>query len=127
MRILTAIVVALVTGSMGVAQPAAPKFEVASIRRCEPAADAPGQRSGGVGVMPGRLNVTCMPAMFLIQAAYVAFATDIVKPFESVPISGGPAWLKMTAMTSRLKRRATLAPRHCRGPCFRRCWKIGSS
>ncbi len=94
MRIFTAMVVASVAGSLGLAQQASPKFEVASIRRCEPAPDAPGQRGGGVGVTPGRLSVTCMPAMFLIQGAYIAFANDIVKPFDSVPVSGGPAWLK---------------------------------
>jgi bla regulator protein BlaR1 len=77
------------------AQPApTPKYEVAAIRPCEPAPDVPGRRGGGVGVTPGRLSVNCMPVMFLIQSAYVSRANAILKPFDSVPISGGPAWLK---------------------------------
>ena len=47
-----------------------------------------------MGLTPGRLSVTCMPVMFLIQSAYVSRANAILKPFDAVPISGGPAWLK---------------------------------
>jgi uncharacterized protein (TIGR03435 family) len=47
-----------------------------------------------VGVPPGRLHVTCMPIMTLIQLAYISYASDVLRPLESVPISGGPTWLK---------------------------------
>jgi uncharacterized protein (TIGR03435 family) len=66
---------------------ASPKFEVASIKRCETDATSSGGRSGGLRTTPGRLSVTCLPVKFLIQAAYAP------SPDASVPISGGPAWI----------------------------------
>jgi uncharacterized protein (TIGR03435 family) len=66
---------------------AAPKFEVASIKRCETNATSSGDRSGGLRTTPGRLSVSCLPVKFLIQAAYAT------SPDASVPISGGPPWI----------------------------------
>jgi uncharacterized protein (TIGR03435 family) len=67
---------------------AMPKFEVASIKRCETNATSSGGRNGGLRTTPGRLSVTCLPVKFLIQAAYAD------SPDASVPISGGPAWIE---------------------------------
>lgn len=99
MRNAAAIIVVMMNGLVGSAQPASsksvpePKFEVASIRPCEPAPDAPDRRGGGVGVSPGALHVTCMPLMFLIQDAYIRSANAMLRPVETVPISGGPSWI----------------------------------
>ncbi|HEX3880228.1 MAG TPA: M56 family metallopeptidase [Bryobacteraceae bacterium] len=87
-------------------QPAAsrPKFEVASIRRCDSAAAARGGRGssggegGGLGSAwsPGRITRTCVTAMTLIQDAYVRFADGKTEPTFAMrmpPISGAPGWV----------------------------------
>jgi len=66
---------------------ATPKFEVASIKRCETNATSSGGRSGGLRTTPGRLSVTCLPVKFLLLTAYAD------SPDASVPILGGPAWV----------------------------------
>jgi uncharacterized protein (TIGR03435 family) len=93
-----------------------PKFEVASIRPCQPTPDSPDRRGGGVGVSPGRLSVTCMPLMFLIQGAYVAFANETVRPFDSVPISGGPAWINSDRYDIEAKAEGTPSRQMMQGP-----------
>jgi uncharacterized protein (TIGR03435 family) len=69
------------------ASAATPKFEVASIKRCETNATSSSSRSGGLRTTPGRLSVMCLPVKFLIQTAYAD------SPDASVPVSGGPAWI----------------------------------
>jgi uncharacterized protein (TIGR03435 family) len=66
------------------------RFEVVSIRPCEPAPDAPGRRSGGLGYTPGKLHGHCLSVGFLVQAAYVMSTGKIL---GSVQVSGGPAWV----------------------------------
>ena len=86
----------LLTGLMcalsAVAQP--PKFEVASVRPCEPVPDAPGVRDRFVRVTPERLNVSCMPLLFLIRDAYVRSRHPVLKPADAVPIAGAPPWVE---------------------------------
>jgi bla regulator protein BlaR1 len=64
---------------------AKPKFEVASIRPCEPASPGPGKR--GFSVSPGRLHVTCVS---LNQMTQMAYGVDFRYPMEG----GGPAWVR---------------------------------
>jgi uncharacterized protein (TIGR03435 family) len=71
-----------------------PKFDVASIRPCELAPDAPGVRGRFVQVTPGRLNVSCMPLLFLIRDAYVRSQHPVLKPADADPIAGAPAWVE---------------------------------
>jgi uncharacterized protein (TIGR03435 family) len=77
------------------AQPATPKFEVASIKPCK-------NESGRVIVSgnssPGRLSTGCIPLvddhnLGLIQSAYVRFAGGHTNPLSVLPIKGGPAWV----------------------------------
>ena len=74
-------------------QAVTPKWEVASIRPCEQGADVAGRRSGRLSVTPGRLHVACIPIMLLIHSAYITYTSEIDRPGESVPVSGGPQWL----------------------------------
>src|SRR5580704_12617658 len=96
MRILWLCAAGIVAVS-AIAQPQAPaappKWEAASVRPCEPTPDVAGRRGGGMSVTPGRLHITCIPTMFLSLSAYVSFANEILRPAESVPVSGGPTWL----------------------------------
>lgn len=68
---------------------ATPRWEVVSIRPCEPTPEVQGKRGGGIGVSTGRLHVTCVSAKFLTEAAYVMSQGHLL---GSVPVSGGPAW-----------------------------------
>ena len=74
--------------------PAAPKFEVASIKRCQDS-----DTGGGRGApSPGRVELNCLTVVNLIRMAYLAFPTGLpntpVSPtvFQQ-PVSGGPSWM----------------------------------
>jgi uncharacterized protein (TIGR03435 family) len=72
-----------------------PKWEVVSIKPCPSDAGGRGGRvSGGIHVSPGRFSAVCVPITLLIGDAYVTYANNVLRPAESVPISGGPNWLK---------------------------------
>jgi uncharacterized protein (TIGR03435 family) len=87
-----------------------PKFEVVSIKRCEAkAANATG-RKPGLSTSPGRLNVTCSPVKFLMQAAYAA------SPDAAVPISGGPSWLDSDTYDIEAKAESEASLETMRGP-----------
>ncbi len=73
-----------------------PKFDVASIRPCDPNAALPGGRSAKTGGATTRFRRNCVSVMTLMQDSYVRFAdgknrspmlTDLTK------IEGGPAWI----------------------------------
>jgi len=71
-----------------------PKFEVASIKRCQD----PDRGGGGGDPTPGRLHLNCLTTANLIRMAYLAFPTgqpnEPVSPtFLMQPISGGPSWM----------------------------------
>ena len=68
---------------------ATPKFEVASIRPCEP-----GHGPLGFGVAPGKLTVRCLTVKSLIGTAYMNNAeSGVGTPSAHDAISGGPSWL----------------------------------
>lgn len=74
---------------------AAPKFEVASVKRCKAES---GQRRGGGDSSPGRLSTGCdllvdENNLGLIQRAYVRFAGGHTNPFGILDIKGGPGWI----------------------------------
>ncbi len=101
------------------------KFEVASIRSCKPGREVSGQRGGGyaagggyVAPTPGRLNIECMPLIFLIKDAYVRSAHAVIRPVEIVPISGGPSWINSERYDIEAKADGNPAlPRPWRVPC----------
>jgi uncharacterized protein (TIGR03435 family) len=100
------------------------KWEAVSIRPCEPGSVAPGGRSGGMGVSPQRLHVTCWPLDFLIQATYT-FANDrnkLVLEVNSnglVPVSGGPAWMRSERYDIEAKAEGNPTAREMQGPMLR--------
>jgi uncharacterized protein (TIGR03435 family) len=103
-------------------RPASPKFGVASIKQCEPGGNVGGRGGrggGGMGVTPGRLNVTCLPVMSLIQMAYVGRANAVFKPVDSIPIAGGPAWLTSDRYTIEAKAEGSADVQTMEGPMLR--------
>jgi uncharacterized protein (TIGR03435 family) len=83
------------------------RFEVASIRPCDPAAaPPPGGRSGGAGpnLSPDRLHIGCMSVTQLINVAYILNGERLLNddPDSFMPsggdasgrIRGGPAWAR---------------------------------
>ncbi|HXA52340.1 MAG TPA: M56 family metallopeptidase [Candidatus Acidoferrum sp.] len=82
--------------------PSAPtKFEVASIRPCQPGDSSgdgrKGQKKGGGGgpsTSPGTLITGCETVESLIRSAYVLYATGRPNRDPSnPPLEGGPAWI----------------------------------
>jgi uncharacterized protein (TIGR03435 family) len=80
-----------------------PRFDVVSIKPCQPEDVPPGARGGGAGrptITPRRLHVECQPlvgANGLIRQAYGVFANGTTRAFlhpEAVPVEGGPAWVR---------------------------------
>jgi uncharacterized protein (TIGR03435 family) len=94
-----ALALAIIIGLMHVpctnaqSQPAAAKFEVASIKPCQSDGGRGGKGSAAESPSPGRLNLTCETVASLIQQAYVTFANGHRNPQSSVSISAGPAWI----------------------------------
>lgn len=67
-----------------------PRFEVASIRRCE------NEAQGTSSVSPGYLEPGCQPLIDIIRSAYVFYAGGHfhLSNISRTPISGGPSWIK---------------------------------
>jgi bla regulator protein BlaR1 len=66
-----------------------PRFEVASIKPCEP-----GQGPSGYRVAPGRFRVVCLSVAAVIGTAYVTNADAVSGTvFARDAIIGGPAWI----------------------------------
>ena len=79
----------------------APKFEVASIRRC-----APGGRGGVFGPpAPGRITVNCMSVMALIRQSYILFANGRMdlSPVNIIPPAKNPSWIDSELYTIEAK------------------------
>jgi len=75
---------------------APPKFEVASIRPCEPGGTTPsgGGRGGNLeDSSPGTFNSGCQTVKNHILMAYAAYADGRVHPPPLAPIEGGPGWI----------------------------------
>jgi uncharacterized protein (TIGR03435 family) len=99
------------------------RFEVASIRPCEPAAAAP--RRGGRGgsaptagepasatTSPGRLYLRCITAERLIQLAYLG-------PGRNPPMAGGPEWITTAHFDIEAAAPAGASQATIRGPMLR--------
>lgn len=91
---IPAVLIAAELMALSVHAQTTPKFEVASIKRCQ---DSNKGGSGGEPT-PGRLHLNCLTTANLIRMAYLVFPTG--RPNEPVnpnaffqPISGGPSWI----------------------------------
>lgn len=77
---------------------AKPKFEVASVRECEPKKEQPPPSLSTAG----RLRLGCWPLSVLISDAYETFASgqvDPLKPPKAPPLEGTPSWANTTSYT----------------------------
>jgi uncharacterized protein (TIGR03435 family) len=77
----------------------AQKFDVASIRRCDPKS-----LHGGVSGLPGKVTVPCATLKNLIDWTYGAYANGPhFNDKFSLPIEGAPAWLDSERFTTKAK------------------------
>src|SRR5262245_16863533 len=82
--------------------PNTPKWEVTSVRQCQPDSEPGNTRGGnstapspgGMAASPGRLRVVCMPVKWLIERAYVRWLEPDIKRTWYYPVSGGPSWIE---------------------------------
>jgi bla regulator protein blaR1 len=98
------------------AQSQAPqKFEVASIRPCQP-----GQGPVGFRTAPGRFRVVCFPAEGLVGTAYIAYGdAGGGTIYAREGISGGPAWFKSDQYDVEAKAEGNPAGSIMAGPMLR--------
>jgi bla regulator protein BlaR1 len=80
-----------------------PKFEVASIRPCEPG------RRGRLSVTPGSLHTSCIS---LAALASIAYGVDLRFPIQSE----GPAWIKSDGYDIEAKAEGTPSAQTMQGP-----------
>jgi uncharacterized protein (TIGR03435 family) len=90
--LLIAALSSLLLQAQPVSSPAAPKFDVVSIKPCKPGVTKVGDSS------PGRLSIGCalladIDNTGLIQVAYNRYAGGHVNSFRVIPIEGGPDWI----------------------------------
>lgn len=100
------------------------KFDIVSVKPCEPG--TPGQsraqagRGGGSPITsPGRLYLQCYPLSSLITEAYLFFADGRAHSLDSVigvPVEGGPDWMKTERYLIEAKTEQTPAAAVMRGP-----------
>jgi uncharacterized protein (TIGR03435 family) len=96
------------------ASPAAPKFEVASIKECQPADQPPPSTSS-----PGRLSLSCWNLARLIADAYETFASGKVDPGKllvAMPLEGTPNWVNSARYTIDAKAESPQSGAMMRGP-----------
>src|ERR1035437_3891057 len=86
--------IAIASAAWAQGPPAAPKFEVASVRRSGVCASAGRGEPGGITSDAGRLDVQCRTPMSLIRMAYVQYPNGAREPQRrQEEVSGGPAWM----------------------------------
>ena len=76
-----------------------PRFDVTSIKRCEP---TPGRGGGPGNFSPSRILINCQVVRGLIREAYLAYADGLTNRSASVirtPVEGGPSWIGSEAYT----------------------------
>jgi len=79
---------------------AAPKFEVASVKRSTDCDTGGGRKGGGAILSPGGLSLACRPLMAFIRMAYVDYADGKERrQGRPLPIEGGPAWINSDLYT----------------------------
>jgi uncharacterized protein (TIGR03435 family) len=95
--------------------PAAPKFDVVSIKACKPGDMVPG------GSSPGRLHIGCgilanTDNTGLIQVAYNRYASGHLTSYGVIPIEGGPDWIHSQSFQIDAKSEGTPSIQMMEGP-----------
>src|SRR5579863_8879952 len=100
-QVAAIILLAFVNSPAGHAQTPAPRFEVASVRRCVDLKLRPGISAAS----PGRLTVNCSTLMNLINQAYVLYANGTLDLLGErlVPVENGSAWMNTDRFTIEAK------------------------
>ena len=96
-----------------------PKFDVASIKPCDPDAAQPGGRSGKGGSGNARYRRNCVTVMTLIENAYVRFAEGKNRSpmlTQLIKVEGGPGWLRSDTYTIEAEAEGTFPPMIMDGP-----------
>ena len=111
---LATLAVPVLFGVLNVAA-ATPKFEVASIKPCEP-----GHGPVGFGITPGMLKVRCLTVKALIGTAYVTNAEPGSGTiFLREAVTGGPTWLSSDAYDIEAKAQGNPSGTVMAGPMLR--------
>ena len=96
-----------------------PKFDVASIRPCDPDAAQPGGRGGKGGNGNARYRRNCVTVMTLIENAYIRFADGKNRSpmlTQLTKVEGGPGWLRTDTYTIEAEAEGTFPPMMMDGP-----------
>jgi uncharacterized protein (TIGR03435 family) len=106
---------------LGAQEPPAPKFEVVSVKPCDPGTMQPGARSGPSRVSVGRLTMECMTVRSLIMMAHVEFASvhHRFADLELTPLEGGPEWIGSARYTIDARADGPASNDTMRGPMLR--------
>jgi len=96
--------------------PAAPKFEVASIKPCKAGDGGRGGNGSGGGVSPGRLNLPCETVADLVKQAYITFANGHRNGPPPDRIAGGPPWVNSDRYTISAKAEGAASQETMNGP-----------
>jgi uncharacterized protein (TIGR03435 family) len=101
---------------------ARPKFDVASIKPCDPDAVPVGGRGRG-GASSDRFRRNCIAVKSLITDAYIRFANgDSRSPFQTIltKVEGGPDWLDSDQYTIEAEADGGATPPMMAGPMMQR-------
>jgi uncharacterized protein (TIGR03435 family) len=103
-----AILPAIMSGPIALAQINNTRFEVASIKRCVDGKFPPGISAGS----PGRLTVNCTTVMNLINQSYVLYAKGTLDLLGErlVPVEKGPSWINSERYTIEAKAEGSSVP-----------------
>jgi uncharacterized protein (TIGR03435 family) len=125
---ITALAVPVCVGVFGAptihaqsAAAAAPKFDVVSVKPCNPDSVPPGGRGGGGGEnsSPGRLTLNCRNVKVLILTSYVLSANGQrqgASALKLLPIEGGPSWINSELYSINAETGAKVSDSMMRGP-----------
>src|SRR5258707_5906329 len=71
-----------------------PKFDVSSVKPCQPGGPEAGRGGSGGGASPGTLRLSCVTVSYLIRMAYVDYENGRRNiNVAAVPTEGGPSWM----------------------------------
>jgi uncharacterized protein (TIGR03435 family) len=97
-----------------------PKFDVVSIKPCEPNAPSQSRAGGGTPITsPGRLYLQCYRLSTMITEAYLYFADGRAHGLSSVidvGVEGGPDWMNSERYLIEATTGQSVAPAMMRGP-----------